>query len=225
MNPAGLPGVRARTIAVSVSPAPLGLAELRRAAFAYVEPFGVFTASVAGIRYGYDLYREITLGASVGLDCGRGVRAGGSVTLNSLSIAGYAHGSCAGIDAGVLWEIAPVLQLGATALNWNAPSPGRSHEEIPRSVQAGIAYRPATGFLLACDVAEESRFPAGLMLGAELIVADVLSLRAGISTDPSACSAGLGLLLLPVDFEYAFTRHQELGSSHRFGLSVRLGGW
>jgi hypothetical protein len=224
MNPAALAGMTVRMIAVSTAPSPFGLEELRRTACAYTEPFGRLTVSVTGIRYGYELYREVTLGAACGYDCGEGVRVGGTVTLNSISISGYGHGSCAGLDAGVLWQIVPGLQFGASAANWNAPSLGKSRESIPRTFQAGMAYAPPGGFLVACDIAEDPRFPAEVRLGAELAVAEFLRLRAGVSTDPSGCSAGVGVHLLPVDIEYAFSRHQELGFTHRFGLSLWLGG-
>ena len=224
MNPAGLAGMTARMVAVSTAPSPFGLQELRRTACAYAEPFGRLTASLTGIRYGYELYREVTLGAACGYDCGDGVRVGGTVTLNNVSIAGYGHGSCVGLDAGVLWQIVPSLQIGTSAANWNAPSPGRSGENIPGTFLAGIAYTPPGGFVVACDIAEDPRFPAEVRLGAELAVAEFLFLRAGVSTGPSACSAGVGVHILPVDIEYAFSRHQELGFSHRFGLSLRLGG-
>ena len=224
MNPAALAGMPVRIIAVSTAPSPFGLQELRRTACAYAEPFGRLTASVSALRYGYELYREVTLGAACGYDCGEGVRVGGTVTLNSVSIPGYGQGSCAGLDAGVLWQIVPGLQFGASALNWNAPSPGKSRESIPRTFQAGLAYAPPGGFLVACDIAEDPRFSAELRLGAELSVADLLFLRAGVSTDPSSCAAGVGVRILPLDIEYAFSRHQELGFTHRFGLSLRLGG-
>jgi hypothetical protein len=224
MNPASLAGMTARMIAVSTAPAPFGLQELRRSACAYTEPLGRLSASVTGIRYGFELYREVTLGAACGYDCGLGVRLGATVTLNSVSIEGYGHGSCAGLDGGILWQVVPGLQFGASAANLNAPSPGKSGEDIPRTFQAGIAYAPPGGFLVACDIAEDPRFPAEVRLGAELAVAEFLFLRAGVSTDPSSCSAGVGVHFDPVDIDYAFSRHQELGFTHRFGLSLRMGG-
>ena len=224
MNPAGLAGVSGRIIAVSAAPAPFGLNELRRCACAYADPYGPFTISAAAVRYGFELYREVTLGAACGVDCGKGVRAGAAVTLNTVSVAGYGHGTCAGVDAGVIWEIVRGLDLGASIANLNAPSPGSPAERIPRMIQAGIAYAPMGGFLVACDISEETRFPAEVRLGAEFVPAGFLSLRGGISTDPSTCSAGIGIRISPAAIEYAFTRHQELGFTHRFGLSLSLGG-
>ena len=224
MNPAGLAGVAGRMIAVSAAPAPFGLNELRRSACAYAEPLGCFTLSAVALRYGFELYREVTVGAACGVDCGKGVRAGATVTLNTLSIAGYGRGACTGVDAGVIWEIVRGLDLGAVVSNLNAPSPGRLAEGVPRTIQAGIAYTPVGGFLVSCDISEDARFPAEVRLGAEFLPAGFLALRGGISTDPSTCSAGIGIRISPVEIEYAFTRHQELGFTHRFGLSLRLGG-
>jgi hypothetical protein len=182
------------------------------------------TPSISGVRYGFELYRELTFGAGCAVDCGRGVRAGVSLTFNSLSVAGYGRGSCLGLDAGVLWEIVPGLSIGASAQNLNTPSPGRSGENIPGTFGAGIAYAGPGTFLLACDLVQDPRFPSEVRLGAEITAAEFLTLRAGVSTDPSTCSAGLSLRFFPVVVEYAFTRHQELGYTHRFGLSLLLGG-
>jgi hypothetical protein len=124
----------------------------------------------------------------------------------------------------VIWEIAGGLDVGASASNLNAPRPGTQREAIPGTFQAGIAYVPSGGFLLSCDVAEDVRFPAEVRLGAEFIPAEFLSVRAGISTDPSVYSAGIAVRFSPVEIEYAFSRHQELGFTSRFGLSLRLGG-
>ena len=223
-NPAALACTSVRMIAVSVAPSPFGLEELRRAACAYAEPLGRFTASLTAVQYGYELYREVILGAACGFDCGEGVRVGGTVTLNSLSVAGYGHGVCLGIDAGVLWEIVSGLQFGASAFNCNAPSPGCCGESLPRTIQAGLAYAPLHGFIVACDIAEDPRFPAEVRLGAEFVVAEFLSLRAGTSMDPSSFSVGIGVRVLPIEIDYAFSRHQELGYTHRFGLCLMLGG-
>jgi hypothetical protein len=223
-NPAGLAGMAERVIALSTAPSPYGLTELRRTVCAYAEPFGPVTASVTALRFGYELYREVLLGAACGVDFGKGLRAGAGVTLNSLSIAGYGHGACFGFDAGVIWEIVPGLQLGAAAANVNAPSPGNTGESIPRTFQTGFSYSPLKGLVVACDVVEDTRFPAELRLGAECVLAEFLTLRGGISTDPSVCSAGIGIRFTPVEIGYAVSAHQELGITHRFGISLSLGG-
>ncbi len=224
MNPAGLAGTTEPMIAVAVSPAPFGLRELRRTACAFARPMGRFTAAVSAVSYGFELYREITIGAGCGVECGRGIRAGAALTLNNLSIAGYGSCSCAGIDAGVTWEIAGGLEAGASASNLNAPRLGKQPETIPRTFQAGLSYAPPGGFLLACDVAEDVRFPAEVRLGAEWSPAVFLSVRAGVSTYPSVYSAGIAVRFSSVEVEYALSRHQELGFTNRFGLSLRLGG-
>lgn len=224
MNPAGLARITGPVLAVAVSPAPFGLQELRRTSLAFAQGTDRFTAAVTATRYGFELYREITFGTGCGLDCGKGLRAGAALTLNNLSIAGYGSASCIGIDAGVSWEIAGGFEAGASASNLNAPGLGRQRETIPRTFQAGIACAVPGGLLLACDVAEDVRFPAEIRLGAEWNPAGFLSVRAGISTDPSVFSAGIAVRISPVEIEYALSRHEELGFTNRFGFSLRLGG-
>ncbi len=224
MNPAGLAGMKGTVIAVASAPSPFGLSELSRTACALSGPLGRFAASVSAEAYGYELYREFTLSAALALDCGGGIRAGGSVTLNSLSIAGYGSARCAGCDVGMILEIVRGLEVGACVFDANAPSPGISRESIPRTIEAGLAFRAADGFLVACDAVGDPRFPAEIRLGAELVLGGVFSLRGGVSTYPSAFSAGAGIRLGPADIEYAFCAHQELGFTHHVGLSVHLGG-
>ena len=223
-NPASLAGLAGASGGIAIAPSPFGLTELSRSALVLAAPWRRWGASIGLLRSGYDLYRETTVGAALGCDAGMGVCLGGACTLNVLSIEGYGSGSCWGCDAGFLWTPAPGITMGACATGINAPRPGRSGEEIPRTASAGVALSGGSPLTLAFDVALDPRFPPELRLGGEYCVAGCVALRAGVSSDPSSLSAGVGLALAPLDVEYAFSRHQELGCTHRFGIALHLSG-
>ncbi|HTO92750.1 MAG TPA: hypothetical protein VMM80_00220 [Bacteroidota bacterium] len=223
-NPAALAGCAGASVGISLAPAPFGLTELGRSALAGSVGWGRSAVSIVLLRSGFDLYRETTIGAAFGCDAGKGVRWGAACTLNTLSIEGYGSGTCWGCDAGFLWMLAPGVSVGVCAANINSPSVGKSGEDIARTGAAGIAVSGVFPLTVAFDIALDPRFPPELRLGGEYVVAGSVALRAGVSSDPSALCAGLGLNLLTLDVEYAFSRHQELGFTHRFGLRLHFGG-
>jgi len=223
-NPAALAGDRRATVAIGLTPSPFGLEELSRTAIAGVAGWGRFGASLAALRAGSDLYRETTIAAACGYDAGGGMCWGAACTLNSLSIEGYGSAACWGCDAGMLWRIAPLVSLGASAANMNSPSPGRSGEGIARTVTAGLAVGGGSPFTVAFDMAVDPRFPLELRLGGECVLAGCLAVRAGVTSDPSALCAGVGLTVAPFEVDYAFSRHQELGFTHAFGLQIHFDG-
>ncbi|HUI09455.1 MAG TPA: hypothetical protein VL221_03955 [Bacteroidota bacterium] len=223
-NPAALAGAFGALAGVSLAPSPFGLTELGRQACACAIGWGRGGASIAALSTGFTLYRETTVAAAVGYDLGKGLRCGCSCSLNALSIEGYGSGSCWGCDAGILWALAPGVDIGASVQNLNAPSPGRSGEAVARSATAGIAVAAGLPATVAFDLAVDPRYPVELRLGGEYVIAGCVALRAGVSSDPSALCAGIGLSLSPVEVGYAFTRHQELGFTHRFGVEIHFGG-
>jgi len=223
-NPASLAGVRGTSAGIAVAPSPFGLSELGRTACAVASGWGRLGASLAALRSGFSLYHETTVSAAFGCDIGRGVRCGAACTLNALAIEGYGSAACWGWDAGVLWSLAPGVDIGASASNINVPSPGRSGEGIARAATAGVAFSAGAPLALACDISVDPRFPVEVRMGGEYVIAGCFAIRAGVTSEPSALCAGFGLLVSPLEVEYAFSRHQELGFTHRFGLGITLGG-
>jgi hypothetical protein len=141
-----------------------------------------------------------------------------------LAIQGYGSASTLGVDLGFLWIPSRDVQIGFSGTNVNAPVIGRSRERLPQTIGVGGSYAPTPGLLILCDIVKDVRYPAELRLGIEYSPAAPVALRAGAGRDPATFGGGIGLNLYPFVIDYSVVRHQALGFTHRFGLTIRLGG-
>jgi hypothetical protein len=145
-----------------------------------------------------------------------------------------------GFDVGVLWKPIGRLKTGVniqdvttTLLAWDT---GKK-ELISPTVKTGVMYPFDFNFLTSrlllaadTDIRFEGRdfsaqWNAGTMsldfhLGAELLLKNVIALRVG--SDVGNLTAGAGLRLPRLDFDYAFLSHDDLGVTHRVSLRLRI---
>ena len=221
-NPAGLPSIGARTLGLSHTPRPFGLGELSRSALAFVEPLPFGTAAVTLQRFGFELYKEVTVGLLFAGSPGEGWDVGVGANYYSLSIPGYGATGAFGIDVGTLLEVADDMRAGFSVLNLNAPVIGRERERLPQILSLGFSYRPMKGFLLAVDLVKDVRFPAELDAGLEYEPVSVVRLSVGSSTEPSSFRGGVTIHYHPVEAGYTFSTHPDLGGTHHFSLVLAL---
>jgi hypothetical protein len=222
-NPALLQTIPQRTISFFYSPQPFGLKELARGSFTYVEPTSLGAFALSGSRYGFELYREIVLGLSYGMTVTDRLDVGLHVNYYSLSIQNYGNDATLGVDIGLLIEITEDIRWGFAGLNLNAPTIGEAKEKLPQIYSTGISYMPIMEATLALDIVKDIRYPAELHLGIEYSMVDLVDIRGGTSSDPSAWNAGVGMHYSFVQLDYAFSTHVDLGMTHNFSLSLLLG--
>lgn len=153
---------------------------------------------------------------------------GGSVKIvrqivDAWSATGY------GADAGLLCRPANPLTIGLSVQNILAPNLklNETADVYPLSITAGAGYRLfANKLLLAVDINKTDKRDYKLHLGGEYSVAKMLNVRAGI--DETELSCGLGFTLNDYSIDYAFAfhdalqGHDDLGTSHRFGITIKL---
>jgi len=199
--------------------------ELERGALTLVEPFPSAAVALTGVTYGFTLYRELSIGLAASVSWTRSLRIGIALTASRLAIQGYGSDVTFGIDAGATWDLTSDLRFGCAATNLNGPTLGKKREKLPQSLTFGLAYSPSDEVLLAVDMVKDVKFPAELRAGIEYTVLRALSLRMGTTRQPSSWSAGCGIHLSTIDFDYAFSRHDQLGWVHRLGLSLFIGMW
>jgi hypothetical protein len=132
----------------------------------------------------------------------------------------------AGIHLGAAAVVRDRTRVGFYALNINNPTIGdRDKDDLPRQVAVGISYAPYPGVETVLDVVSQLGEDVQYRGGAEFEVAEFLRLRTGLSTDPNALTAGLGLRRAGVAFDYAFsTGGGVLGDTHHFGIGIALPG-
>lgn len=221
-NPAGLSSIEIRTLALSHTPGPFGLPDLSQSSLVYVEPLSFGGAALSVQRYGFDLYREISIGVSAAAHLENGWDAGLSMHYYSLAIAGYGSAGTVGFDAGMVLELAEDVRAGFAALNLNAPAIGSARERLPQVFALGLSYQPMRGVLLASDVVKDVGFPADLRFGIEFAPVTMLRLLAGAGTEPSSFRAGMEISYDPVGLAYAYTTHPDLGGTHHLSLLIAL---
>lgn len=223
VNPAGLQTIRERTISLFYVPQPFEIKELSHGAVSYVEPtsFGAF--AVSGSTLGFELYRETRIGISYSDEFVKAVKAGVNLNYYSVSIQNYGSAGTIGIDVGLLVEISDEVRWGFAAFNLNAPKIGAAKEKLPQMFSTGVTFAPVSEAIIAASLVKDVRFPVELHMGVEYSLLEMIALRAGTTSDPNTLNAGIGIKYSFAQFDYAFSSHGELGMTHQFSLSLKLG--
>lgn len=222
-NPAGM-SLAVRTLAAAYTPATFGLTELARGAFAYVEPLPWFSLSAGASTFGFELYRETDAYLSCAVPVTGDFTAGATLHGYFLSVEGYGSDNAVGVDLGGVLRLSEGLTWGVAIANLNGPAVSGEDELLPRVFSTGLAWLPAEGVTLVADVVKDVGHPLEVRAGAAYRVLEALELRAGTGTQPSTLAAGAGVATSSFRLDYAFTSHPDLGATHRFGVTIELGG-
>ncbi|KAF0127199.1 MAG: hypothetical protein FD189_448 [Elusimicrobia bacterium] len=188
---------------------------------------------VEGTFRAYDLAFSLGYGYAYNADTG----VGGAVKFISQTIDDES-GSTAALDLGVTrsfnWLGGRLFTAGAAVQNMGPGVKFVSRRyDLPLTLRAGLSHRiPETGALLSFDVSKPVDNYPFFALGLEQQLAARLALRAGYRYRLhgnelgawSGFSAGMGLALERLSFDYAFTPFGNMGNSHRFSISFRFGG-
>ncbi|MBI4350416.1 MAG: PorV/PorQ family protein [Elusimicrobia bacterium] len=186
---------------------------------------------VEGTFRAYDLAFSLGYGYAYNAD----TNVGGAVKFISQTIDDES-GSTAALDLGVTrsfnWLGGRLFTAGAAVQNIG---PGikfisRTYG-LPLTVRAGLSHRTVTGALLSFDVSKPLDNYPFFALGLEQQLTTRLALRTGYRYRLhgnelgawSGFSAGMGLALERLSFDYAFTPFGDIGNSHRFSVSFRFG--
>lgn len=222
-----------------------GLAEVKRAAAAYVHPAGsgtllagVRTLDSGGIpsydasdgRIGETKATDMALTAGYGRLWGARSSWGLSLTQISESLAGRTARATA-VDAGFLFRPGPApVRLSAALRNMGGKASfGREETSLPRSLDLGASYQ---GFSDALMTTVEYHRPdsgsAVLRGGAELWVYKAMALRAGFTAGREAgtgLSFGAGFKFGMMQVDYAFAAQTKgFDAVHRMGVRLFFGG-
>ncbi len=219
-NPAGLWLLASPAGHVYYS-APFGLKDLQTVSGVGVYPMSWGTPGVHVESYGFDLYRETTLGVTLSRTIGERLAWGTTVNYYHLRIQDAGSAQTIGLDAGLLTRPHDKLSIGFFARNINRPA--IAGEKLPQIFNVGAAVTATSFLTIAVDVAKDVRFPVDVRVGAEYRFLDRFSLRAGMSSDPSRFSAGAGFEAGPAVFDYALYTHPDLGVTHAFSVGFRMG--
>ncbi|MFH1784518.1 MAG: PorV/PorQ family protein [bacterium] len=179
-------------------------------------------SEMAGIvSYAKKLTKEISAGASVKV---------ASQRIDTYSDTGY------GLDLGLLYKarsqsrLLKPLTVGLSVQNLIAPQIKLKSETdtFPRAVRAGLAYRFFNQSLItAIDADKTENRSVKMHYGVEFSPNELLAIRAGL--DETEITAGFGVNVAGFGLDYAFSYHdawkghEDLGNSHRFGMTYNWG--
>lgn len=131
-----------------------------------------------------------------------------------------------GLDLGGWYYVTPTVKLGATVANLGGPSISLRDvaETYPVTIRGGAAAQVLNGRgMVALQVDQSDGLGTRLHAGAEYWLQPVIALRVGF--DDAYGTGGFTYRFAPqYQFDYGVA-DQELGLTHRVGLSYRFGGF
>lgn len=232
-NPSGLAQIKFREVSFFYSPAPYGISELSTAALSYAEPTGIGTFGVGIKSYGFDLYKEITGLVSYGNHYKNRVFYGLSFNFYHLNIKNYNSATSFGIDIGAMAKVTDFIKWGFFAKNLSGSKIGQSKERIAQIFKSGFTVQPRKDLKFMLETEKDVKYPFSFMGAFEFSifipnsVANLpgrIDMRAGVGSEPTTFSAGLGLSFSLIQVDYAFSKHSDLGFTHQGTISINFGG-
>ncbi len=222
LNPAGLASIVRPEGSFMCTPAQYGFTELRLLAAGVAIPIATVALGLGVRTFGYEVYRE----TSVSLSCActySVLSIGARVNYHFLSIQSYGSGGALALDLGMQGKITDQVYMGFIADDVSSSTIGESHERIPQRFTTGVLYRAIESMLLIADYQIQPGFDPSPRFGIEYAIVPVCAIRAGVARQPSLYSAGIGVRLSPLKFDYAISQHEELGPTHEFALTISWG--
>lgn len=223
-NPAGLGQLKYRDFSVFYNPAPFGLSELSTAAFTYAEPLKYGTIG-AGIRtYGFDLYKETCILLSYGNNFKNRLFYGANFNFYHLNIQNYGSATSLGIDVGAMAYINKYLRWGFFGKNITGSTIGESKEKIAQVYRTGFNFKPVNEAGLMLEIEKDVKYPLSVRAGFEYSLLDYVDLRAGVGSEPTSFTGGIGFNYNIFQLDYALYKSPDLGITHQGSLTINFGG-
>jgi len=168
--------------------------------------------------YGYSQYNEMQAGLAYGKSFSKYFAVGLQLNyLRSHIVGNYGDASTVNFEIGILSQPIDNLFIGAHFYN-----PSRSKmegEEIPTIFNLGISYLFSEKVMFAIGTEKDLDNNAIFKVGLDYKLIDFVSLQAGISTNPSKYSFGIGFHYININAHVGFSNHQTLGFTPSFTLS------
>lgn len=216
-NPAGLAYLEGTSVAL-FGEQRFALSDLRQISAAGAMPVGNSTIGLAVGYFGFEAYNESRIGLLYGRKLAKNLSLGAQLYTLGTRIPDYGSKQLISFEVGLQAAISPEVRVGGRVAN-----PVRVEvlegEPLPTVVNFGVSYQPGEQVLLVAEVEKDILFPVRVRCGLDYQLIDALRLRAGVATNPSLLSFGLGYRLLEqwqLDFSAAY--HQHLGFTPGIGL-------
>lgn len=157
------------------------------------------------------------------------LRAGAAAKFLSSTLLEKYTASAWAVDLGLQFEVTEGLSAGAAVQNIGPEITYETEgDPLPFTFRSGAAYQTRLGsghdLTVLADAVQVNDRAVAVHVGAEYMYAGLLAARLGYKAgyDLEGLTAGLGLRWSVLELDYAFGLVQELTSTHRITLLVRL---
>jgi hypothetical protein len=190
---------------------------------------GAFTGGFAFTRVASGPWQGNLLHVAMAAPVGASFFVGATAKYGSLNGPGGEHMSAGNVDAAAFWQVANLVTAGVAGYNLI----GAGHKTVmPRGVGAGVAVGDERRFHVAVDWRGDFDRAGGkttnlYAVGGEILVADLMPLRAGYLRDEtrnaSYWSAGLGVVTSSgVAVDASYRQGIERADDRTFAIGVKL---
>jgi len=124
------------------------------------------------------------------------------------------------VSAGVSSKIDDII-LHVSLHDLNEP---RLEDQNPRTrmgYRAGVSFQQISYLVMNVEISGQRGYEQRFHFGQEIILTENFIFRFGLITNPTIPSAGLGIKYRNLLFNYAISRHTDLGDTHSLSLTFR----
>jgi hypothetical protein len=193
------------------------LAEMQHTGFAAALPTKSGTFAVSATNFGDKRYSEQRAGLAYARKLGKNLAIGAQFDYIGTRIAEYSNTASLTFEVGMQAKVLQKFRLGAHIFS---PIRVKINEidYIPTVLSLGAAFEANKNLLITGGFEQNLRNEPIGRVGVDYKIIDALSLRAGVSTNPTKSSFGIGLHLKPFQIDIAAQYHPILGFTPSISL-------
>jgi hypothetical protein len=192
-------------------------------AFAIALPVksGVFGLSLS--YFGYNKYNEIKTGLAFAKSFGDMIYAAVQIDYFNIFISNeYGNKGTALVEAGFIYKPADKLAIGAHIFNPAHKKISEFGELLPTIFRVGASYNFFDKVILCAENEKDIQNIPVYKIGMEYHINNSFFFRAGLFTNPSQITSGIGYVIKHIKADVAFSTHHELGITPYFSLSYEF---
>ena len=197
-----------------------GLEGLHNIHAGFARPFLIGGIGVSLSEFGFSEQKEQAITCAYGVKLSRDFSFGVGSDIYLINNARTGTSFSYGVNVGFLGNVYKKWWLGVYAHNLNRPRfEDSDYGVLPYELRAGLGYQPFSDILSLAEVSlvdEEMR----VHVASEFNVLKISQLRAGVTTNPTVISAGLGIRIKFITTDYAVEYVPELPLSHSVTINL-----
>lgn len=182
--------------------------------------YGSFGYSLA--YFGYSKFNTLNTGIAYAMRLAPNLSAGIQVGYINFYIADdYGNKGTASSNLSLYYALNSRLSMGMHVYN---PTRSKLFEkgDIPTIINLGAAYKYTEGGIIAAQISQHLQNITVVSMGFDQQFGQIVSVRGGLSTNPTRFYYGVGVKMAPFTVDMAANTHSVLGHSFSFGLSYSL---